>query len=260
MHFQNFFKKANLKYLIIGFITIFCFFSYLYLNKNAHQREELLHSARFDCENPIPIPDSFAVIPTKVLNDKNDVHLAYAMAYGLKKVYISNQEFEEDSTNVLEEKKLVHIKNNPLYHIKELKHSYPYLIPEMSQLLNDIGFSFKEKMEQKGKGHYLMLITSGLRTGETQQNLTKSNRNAAQVSAHLFGTTVDISYKNVYDSKADSLVQDYEAVQALTQTMQEFREQCRLVVVRERKQACFHTTVVVCPPKFDVTENKITNE
>lgn len=181
-----------------------------------------------------------------VLNDKNDVHLAYAKVAGLKKLYISNQEFEEECDEAVKEQTLVKIDDNPLYYVKKLRHSYPYVIPEMGDLLNEIAYRFKKNLPEKLKNDFRFVITSGLRTNETQQDLSKYNRNASATSAHLFGTTVDISYKDFFSAKQDTLVQDWEALQALTKTMQQLRMECRFVSVRERRQACFHTTLVVC--------------
>ena len=49
--------------------------------------------------------------------------------------------------------------------------------------------------------------------------------------------------------------ENFYAADALRRTMEELREQCRMMIVRERKQACYHFTVVVCaPPNSSVTE------
>lgn len=248
---QNQFLRKNIKVLIIGSVTFISFFAFIYLafthsNKLENKKQAIVRTR--DCSKQL-VNDTIVISPTTVLDDKNDVHLAYAQAYGLEKIYISNQEFEEDSTQMLKEIKLVHLKNNPLYHLKELKHSYPYVIPEMGDLLNEIAYRFKKELPEKKKNDFLFMVTSALRTNETQLNLSRRNRNAAAVSAHLFGTTVDISYKDFYNVRQDTTISDYDAVQAITRTMQQLRQECRLVTVRERKQACFHTTVVVCPPK-----------
>lgn len=245
-------KNINKKALLIGLVTIISFFAFIYLNFTHSnlkiENKKAIAGKQWDCSKQ-RVNDTIVISPTKVLDDKNDVHLAYAQAYGLEKIYTSNLEFEEDSAQMTKELKLIHIKNNPLYHLKELKHSYPYVIPEMVDLLNEIAYRFKKELPEKKKDEFLFMVTSGLRTNETQLNLSKRNRNAAAVSAHLFGTTVDISYKDFYNVQKDTTMSDYDAVQAITRAMQSLREECRLITVRERKQACFHTTVVVCPPK-----------
>ncbi len=180
------------------------------------------------------------------LNDDNDIQLLHAQANGLTNIYISNQAFEEDSAMLAQRYELVRLKNNPLYHIKELTHSYPYTTPEMAKLLNDIGLLFREKMRQKNKDHFRLLISSALRTNESQGSLSSGNRNAHTQSTHLYGATIDITYKEYFNVRADSLEQNAYAADALRETMLDMREQCRLVVVRERRQACYHFTVVNC--------------
>ncbi|VBB48607.1 conserved hypothetical protein [uncultured Paludibacter sp.] len=245
------FLRKNIKAILIATITLICLVSYIYITShNRYSEKKQKRTAhKTDCSKTVIIPDSVLIVPTNVLNDKNDVHLAYAQAYGLQKLYTSNLEFEEDSAEMVKEQKLVHIKNNPLYHVKELKHSFPFIIPEMADLLNEIAFRFKQKLPKGKKNDFLFVVTSALRTNETQFDLSKCNRNAAPISAHLFGTTVDISYKDFYNTTQDSLYSDFDCVQALTKAMQELRQECKLAVVRERRQACFHTTVIPCPPK-----------
>lgn len=241
----------KLKALIIAIITsvsllfIIYFVSKPLLSKN----KTISHNYKTDCNRSEFIPDSVKLFPTNVLNDKNDVHLAYAQAFGLQKLYTSRLEFEDDSAQMVKEGKLIHIKNNPLFHITELKHSYPFLIPEMVDLLNEIAYNFNKNLPEQYKNDFKIVITSALRTNETQLYLSKSNRNASPVSAHLFGTTVDISYKVFWGIKQDTLVSDYYAVQALTKSLQDLRMKCRFATVKERRQACFHTTVNPCNSK-----------
>jgi hypothetical protein len=69
------------------------------------------------------------------------------------------------------------------------------------------------------------------------------------LSCHLYGTTVDISYKNFFNTKTDTLESSWEAIQAMTKVLVEMRKECKLLAVRERHQSCFHITVVCCKPE-----------
>lgn len=189
------------------------------------------------------------IVSQRKLNDDNDTQLLHAQANGLKEIYIFNQSFEEDSAMLVKQNLLVRLKNNPLYHLKDLTHSYPYTTPEMAKLLNDIGLIFREKLKEKNQDHFRFLVTSALRTNEHQGNLSKRNRNATTLSTHLYGATIDITYKEFFNIKADSIEQNYYAAVALRETMLDLREQCRLVAVREKRQACYHFTVVNCDPQ-----------
>ncbi len=182
------------------------------------------------------------------MNDKNDIQNIHAQANGLKDIYISNASFEADSAQLASNHILVRLRNNRLYHVKELTHSYPYVTPEMADLLNTIGMHFYEKIKKKNLGYYRFLVTSALRTNETQQDLTSRNSNASTQSAHLYGATVDITYKEFYNVNTRTIEQNYLAADALRETMLDLREQCLLLVVRERRQAVYHFTVVNCDP------------
>ncbi|MFV0390653.1 MAG: DUF5715 family protein [Paludibacteraceae bacterium] len=188
------------------------------------------------------------IVPQRKLIDDNDLQLLHAQANGLKSIYINNQSFIHDSATLVRQGRLVKLSDNPLYNLKELTHSYPYVTPEMAQLLNDIGLLFRSKLRERNQEYYRMLITSALRTNEAQSSLSRRNRNATEVSTHLFGTTVDITYKDFFNTRTDSIEQNHYAAQALRETMLDMREQCRLLVVREKRQACYHFTVVNCDP------------
>ena len=43
------------------------------------------------------------------------------------------------------------ISNCTFYHLKELTHSHPYVVPEMADLLNEIGYIFKSKLKEKNQ-------------------------------------------------------------------------------------------------------------
>ena len=195
----------------------------------------------------------------RIMNDKNDIQNLHAQVNGLKQIYISNASFEADSAKLASEHVLVKLKNNRLYHVKELTHSYPYATPEMADLLNTLGNHFYQKLKAKNLGYYRFLVTSALRTNETQQDLTSRNRNASTQSAHLYGATIDLTYKEFYNVHTGALEQNYLVADALRETMLDFREQCLLLVVRERRQAVYHFTVVNCDP-IKAPANQITKK
>jgi hypothetical protein len=70
-----------------------------------------------------------------------------------------------------------------------------YVVPHTRALLVELGERFQRRLAETGLPAYRMEVTSGLRTGEGQAALRERNPNAAVgVSAHEFGTTVDIAY------------------------------------------------------------------
>ena len=192
---------------------------------------------------------SAPITPSNELYDRNDIHLLHAQRNGVVPPFKTDSSFNAQIERLLRESRLVKVTDNKFYQIKSLTYSQPYLIPEAVDILNEIGFRFQEQLKKKKYPNFKFRITSLMRTVEMQSKLCHHNRNATKSqTAHLFGTTVDISYKDFYNTDKDTIQSSYEAVQALTQTLIAMRMECKFLAVRERKQSCFHLTVVVCRP------------
>ncbi len=194
----------------------------------------------------------FANVPIKPsgkLNDINDVQLVHAMKNGVKKPFKTDKELLADIEKLKRRSILLEVVENNFYQFKNITHSQPYLIPEAIDMLNEIGYRFQKKMEAKKKNYFKYQITSLLRTEEEQTKLHHRNGNAASHSTHMYGTTVDISYKDFFNIKINKKESSFDAVQAMTKVLIEMRQECRLLCVRERHQSCFHITVVVCKPQ-----------
>jgi hypothetical protein len=70
-----------------------------------------------------------------------------------------------------------------------------HVVPHTRALLAELGERFQTRLAGMGLPPYRLEITSALRTIEGQARLRDVNENAAGgVSAHEFGTTVDIAY------------------------------------------------------------------
>ncbi len=190
------------------------------------------------------------ITPSDKLNDKNDMHLLHASRNGVQP-FASNEDFENRIPDLVEMNRLVLLESNEHFKIKKLTHSHPYLTPDAAEMVNEIARRFNLKIQEYKVDDYRIMLTSLLRTEETQTKLSQRNRNATKSqSAHLYGTTIDISYKDFYNVKKDTVEQNWEAIQALTKVLVEMRKECKIVGVRERKQSCFHLTVVVCDPEY----------
>ena len=195
--------------------------------------------------------DNAPISPSNKLNDPNEIHLIQAQKNGLKIPFTTTEDFLSKIDELKRKSILIEVTDNKFYQLKSLSHSKPYLIPEAVDMLNEIGYRFQKRLKDKKYKNYRFRITSLLRTQETQSSLSHFNHNATLHSAHLYGTTVDISYKNFYNTKNDTIESSYEAVQTLTNVLLEMRQQCKFLAVRERHQSCFHITVVVCQPMPD---------
>jgi len=243
MQFKN--KKRNI-IIILGILLGVSCVQYLgipfYKQYNETQKLKLLPPCDRKKYSVVPIS------PNNKLNDKNEIHLLHAQANGLKKIFSTNQEFYDCIDSLRNNSILAEVTDNRFYQLKPLTHSQPYLIPEAIDMLNEIGYRFQQRLSEKKYNNYRFRITSMLRTEEGQCSLSHRNRNATEHSAHLYGTTVDISYKNFYNTKTDTIESSYEAAQTLTNVLIEMRQECKLLAVREHKQSCFHLTVVLCKP------------
>jgi hypothetical protein len=216
------------------------------LKKNA-KKEKPISKAYTECDH---VHNANAPIePSDLLNDPNDNQLIHAQKNGLKEPFKTNDEFNAKINEMVRKTILVQVTENRFYQLKSLTHSQPYLIPEAIDMLNEIGYRFQKRLAEKKYHNYRFRLTSLLRTVETQNSLSHRNGNATKgLSCHLYGTTVDISYKNFYDTNLDSITSRMESVISLTRVLQEMRKECKLLVVRERHQSCFHITVVLCKP------------
>jgi hypothetical protein len=234
-------SKKNYIFICLGIFTCIGI-SFLLLN----QHKTKVKNTYAEC-NPVLFANA-PISPSNKLNDKNDIHLIHAIRNGLKQPFINDQDFNLRINELIRKSILVEVKENCYFQLKSLTNSQPYLIPEAIDMVNEIGFRFQERLKEKGYKNYRFRITSLLRTEEAQDELSHRNRNATVHSSHLYGTTVDISYKNFYNTQTDSIESSYEAVQTLTSVLVEMRKECKFLAVRERKQSCFHITVVVCRP------------
>lgn len=166
--------------------------------------------------------------------DENDVQLIAAQKNGVSPVAD-----RRDADKRMKE--LVYIAANPMYDVKELHNSIPYLVPKAQVLLQDIGRNFLDSLQLKGMPINKLLVTSVLRTKEDIARLRKHNANAKENSCHLYGTTFDISY-NRYVPITGKAGQDSLKL-VLCEVLADLRAQNRCYVKYERHQGCFHITV-----------------
>jgi len=180
------------------------------------------------------------------LNDANPDHLACAERMGIQP-FATNADFEAKIDGLVSDGKLKKLEDNDTYKLKELTHSYPYLVPQAVDLLDEIGQRFEAKLAELDIKPYSMQISSVLRTNESQNGLGKRNRNATTVSAHIYGTTFDISYKEflpMHGKQAREGFCRHDMLRhALAEVLTEMSVEGRCKVVREKHQACFHITV-----------------
>jgi len=170
--------------------------------------------------------------------DLNDLHLSIAQAIGIRPAY-SRKEVEKMKGH------LVQIESNDYYSVDSLKHSLPYLVPKASELLSKIGTNFQDSLGTKGLNPYKVVVTSVLRTLDDVKKLRQRNLNAAENSAHFYGTTFDVSWKRFKKIEADRPMQDVNKDTlklVLSEVLRDLRKAETCYVKYELKQGCFHIT------------------
>ena len=172
--------------------------------------------------------------------DLNDTHLEAARKNGVKPLQNRDAAIKLGG-------KVVEIKSGKLYQVDSLTHSIPYLVPKASALLDSIGANFLDSLESKGLNPNQVIVTSVLRTQDDVKRLGKRNINASKNSAHVYGTTFDITYKRFFkvedpdgrpmqDVRADTLKL------VLAEVLRDLKKKEKCYIKYELKQACFHIT------------------
>lgn len=172
--------------------------------------------------------------------DLNDTHLAVAKKIGIRP--LKNREAAVNMGS-----KLVEIKSGDLYVVDSLTHSIPFLVPKASALLDSIGANFLDSLESKGLNPNRVIVTSVLRTNDDVKRLGKRNINASKNSAHVYGTTFDITYKrfNKVEDPDGRPMQDVRADTlklVLSEVLRDLKKKDLCYIKYELKQACFHIT------------------
>lgn len=171
----------------------------------------------------------------ELFNDSNYVQLSAARAAGINPVTLGRPEDCDQ---------LVPIFSTRYCKVDSMYHSRPFLTPEAVLLVDYIGHRFRQLMHEyyPSADEYRLVITSALRTAQSERNLRRVNRNATDTSAHMYGTTFDISAQRTehVPSGRDTVVEMCRQMLALA--LYELRYE-GLCFVKYERGSCFHTTV-----------------
>lgn len=138
---------------------------------------------------------------------------------------------------------LVYIENSDYYVVDTMYYSYSFLVPEAKVLLDTIGERFHRKLENTNLECSRFTLTSMLRTTNSIKRLRRWNRNSIKNSAHLHGTTFDISYRTFFSSKELSTAESAYLGDVLGKVIFELRREQKCYATYETWQTCYH---VVC--------------
>lgn len=172
-----------------------------------------------------------------VFNDSNKFHYAHAERLGIKPITSLYDTYRTT-------RPLRHITSCDLYRVDSLTHSLPFLVPQASRLLEDIGCNFIDSLGSRGADGYRIIVTSLLRTSSSVRKLRRVNINATDSSTHKFGTTFDLSYTRFHCLDTTRTINEEDLKNLLAEVLLDMRSHGRCLVKFERKTGCFHVTVV----------------
>ncbi|MEM8599340.1 MAG: DUF5715 family protein [Bacteroidota bacterium] len=99
----------------------------------------------------------------------------------------------------IEAGRLVPLVDTEHYTVVVLEHSAPFVTPATMAALAEIGRRFQARLAEAGLPPFRYAISSALRTGASQADLRKVNRNATSgTSSHEYGTCVDLVYTRYF--------------------------------------------------------------
>ncbi len=173
---------------------------------------------------------------SRVFNDVNAEHLAVAREIGIKPI---GSLYDAYNLQV----PIMRINTCNDFFVEELTHSLPYLVPQATRLLHDIGRSFSDSVIARGGKKYKIRVTSVTRTDHTVAQLRRGgNVNATSESAHRYGTTFDVSYIRFVCCDSSYMVGPQYLRGILAEVLDYYRNEGRCLVKYEVKQGCFHIT------------------
>ncbi len=134
--------------------------------------------------------------------------------------------------------KLAEVKDGRGYHISALSHSYAVLLPEVKELLKDLGNDFADLLVGTPSEGTRIRVTSLTRTVKQQNRLGRRNYNAIdEASTHSYGASFDIAFTDRPDNEADCSA----PTRAMQQVLSQYQKAKRILVIPERD--CMHVTL-----------------
>ena len=210
-----------------------------YTEKSARIYAELVHNIGIKKKE---IDSQTCFQDTSYANEMNDNVMLYLEESYLK----GTQQFlkrKNDIYKLVERGELELIEENEFYILDTMWYSYPYLIPPAKDFLDELGYRFQRKLENTGLECTQFVLTSMLRTTSSVARLRKWNRNSIRNSAHLHGTTFDVSYRSFKNAITLTTAEDLYLGDVLAKTLWELRNEKKCWATYEIWQTCFHVVV-----------------
>lgn len=131
--------------------------------------------------------------------------------------------------------KLIKLKSNDSYIVRDAKFSRPYILPKAHNFIGKLSKKYAEQCQAEKIKYVPFTISSVTRSIESVEDLEERNSNAIKNSAHLKGKTFDISYRAFNKNKSQT--------KAFIKVLKEMRNENTCFVKFERN-GCLHITVI----------------
>lgn len=181
--------------------------------------------------------DNVTMRSTYQFKDMHGEQLYAAKKYGVTPIE-SRAKLEEN------QRRLKKVETTNLYLIDPLTHSAPYLTKGAKSLLKEIGKRFQKELDRQGYREHRIIVTSLFRTRRDVEALRRVNSRAGENSAHMYGTTFDLSYTRFNRiGKTGKAVSNEVMCNILGKIIYDLREEGECWAILERDQRCIHVTV-----------------
>lgn len=135
--------------------------------------------------------------------------------------------------------KLVEVSDGRGYRIDRLKYSKAVLLPEVRDLLEDMGNDYADALEGTDSEGTVFRVTSMTRTDDQQRSLRRRNRNATRSkSTHSYGASFDIAFMDRANDDANCNRPTREIQKLLVR----YQNEGRILIIPEG--GCMHITLL----------------
>ncbi|HHZ94569.1 MAG TPA: hypothetical protein EYN67_03185 [Flavobacteriales bacterium] len=135
--------------------------------------------------------------------------------------------------------KLVEVHDGRGYRIKGLRYSSPMLLPDVRDLLEDMGNDYADALEGTDSEGTVFRVTSMTRTENQQKTLARRNRNATRgESSHNFGASFDIAFMD----RASEAANCNRPTREIQKLLLRYQDEGRILIIPEG--GCMHITLL----------------
>lgn len=169
------------------------------------------------------------------LNDGGAAYWEYSAATGITPLRW-NRELEKTINSGL----LKEVRATVAYLPDTMRFSFPYALPQTIAFMDTLANRFQYELTNTNLKGVRLVITSVLRTEQSVAQLMRHNRNAVRKSAHLHGTTFDVSYATYDFERPVTAAEAVYLRETLARVLTGLRDEGKCWVKYELFQTCFH--------------------